>query len=314
MTPAVSAVCVSYNCADLLAVALASLGAQVVPGGLEVIVVDNASSDDSADVAAKVPGVTVVPLDKNVGFAAANNVGARLARGGQLLFVNPDVDVPPGVVAALSEFLAGMPTAAAVGPKVVGRDGRLQKFCARRFPTFLNLLALVSGLEESRWAGSALAHRYYPTACYERGPARVDVLSGAFMLVAREPFEAVGGFDENYFLYAEDLELCRRLRRAGGEIWYLPVGPVRHYTGGSRRTPDPAVVGASHRGTARYARRWHGGVGGRLVGACSRVSLWARRFIFYLGGLVWKGARRRERFYADVLAALRGTGEGKAGA
>jgi GT2 family glycosyltransferase len=312
MTPAVSAVCVSYNCADLLAVALASLGAQAVPGGFEVIVVDNASSDDSAAVAARAPDVTVVPLEKNVGFAAANNVGARLARGEQLLFVNPDVDVPPGVVAALSEFLAGTPAAAAAGPKVVGRDGRLQKFCARKFPTLLNLLVLVSGLEESRWAGSALAHRYYPTAFYGRGPGRADALSGAFMLVARRAFEAVGGFDENYFLYAEDLELCHRLRRAGGEIWYLPVGPVRHYTGGSRRTPDPAVVVASHRGAARYARRWHGDVGGRLVAACSRVSLWARRSMFYVAGIAWKGGRRRARFYADVLAALRGTGEGKA--
>lgn len=312
MTPAVSAVCVSYNCADLLAVALASLESQVVPGGFEVIVVDNASSDDSAGVAARVPGVTVVPLGKNVGFAAANNVGARLARGEQLLFVNPDVDVPSGVVAALSEFLAGIPTAAAVGAKVVGRDGRLQKFCARRFPTLINLLVLVSGLEESRWAGSALAHRYYPTAFYERGPAPVDALCGAFMLVARRAFEAVGGFDENYFLYAEDLELCRRLRRAGGEIWYLPVGPVRHYTGGSRRVPDPAVVVASHRGAARYARRWHGGIGGYLVALCSRVSLYARRSIFYVPGIVWEGGRRRARFYADVLAALRGTKKGQA--
>ncbi|NIT36758.1 MAG: glycosyltransferase [candidate division Zixibacteria bacterium] len=312
MTPAVSAVCVSYNCADLLAVALASLKAQVVPGGFEVIVVDNASSDDSAGVAARVPGVTVVPLEKNVGFAAANNVGARLARGEQLLFVNPDVDVPPGVVAALGEFLAGIPTAAAVGPKVVGRDGRLQKFCARKFPTLLNLLVLVSGLAELRWVGSALAHRYYPTSFYERGPAPVEALSGAFTLVARRAFEAAGGFDENYFLYAEDLDLCRRLRRAGGEIWYLPVGPVGHYTGGSRRVPDAAVVVASHRAAARYARRWHGRVGGHLVAACSRVSLCARRLIFYLGGLVWKAARRRARFYADVLAASRGPKEGQA--
>ena len=305
-TPAVSAVCVSYNCADLLRLALASLAAQEVDGGLEVIVVDNASRDGSAAAAAGVPGAEVIALERNAGFGAANNVGARRARGELLLFANPDVDVPPGVLGALKGFLDREAGAAAAGPKLVGRDGRLQKFCARKFPNLLNLIFLVSGVEESRWAGSPLAHRYYPTPFYGRGPSPVDALTGAFILVRRRAFEAVGGFDEGYFLYGEDVDLCRRLRREGGGIWYLPVGPVRHYTGGSRRTPEPAAVAASHRSAVRYARRWHGAVAAAVVHTVSRSSLWGRRLLFTAGGVISEGMRRRARFYADVLTTCRG--------
>jgi GT2 family glycosyltransferase len=302
--PAVSAVVVSYNCADLLRAALASLLGQEVAGGLEVVVVDNASSDGSAAAAGEF-GVEVVALERNVGFAAANNVGARRARGDLLLFANPDVEAPPGVVAALSDFLANNTAAAAAGPKLVGLDGGLQRFCARKFPTAFNLLFLVSGLEESRWAGSSLAHRYYPARYYDEGPAPADALTGAFMLVRRSAFEEVGGFDEDYFLYGEDLDLCRRLRAAGGEIWYVPVGPVRHYTGGSRRTPDPVVVAESHRSAARYARRWHGGLAAAAVRVVSKLSLWGRRLSFAAASPLGEGARRRARFYADVLAEYR---------
>jgi GT2 family glycosyltransferase len=303
--PAVSAVVVSYNCADLLRTALASLSEQEVDGGLEIIVVDNASADDGADVAAAFPGVEVVALERNVGFAAANNVGARRARGGVLLFANPDVEAPPRVVAALNDFLLRNNAAAAVGPKLVGRDGRLQRFCARRFPTAWNLLFQVSGIGESRWAGASWAHRFYPARYYEVGPARAEALAGAFMIVRRGVFEEVGGFDEGYFLYGEDVDLCRRLSAAGGEIWYVPAGPVRHYTGGSRRSPDPVVVAESHRSAVRYARRWHGGLAAAAVRAVSTSSLWGRRFAFGAAGLFGEGGRRRARFYADARAEYR---------
>ncbi len=302
--PAVSAVVVSYDCADLLRAAVASLLAQDVAGGLEVVVVDNASADASA-AAGREAGAEVVALERNVGFAAANNVGARRARGELLLFANPDVEAPAGVVAALRDFLAENPVAVAAGPRLVGRDGGLQRFCARRFPTALNLLFLVSGLEESRWAGSPLAHRYYRARYYEEGPAPAEALAGAFMLVRRGAFEGVGGFDEGYFLYGEDLDLCRRLREAGGEIWYVPAGPVRHFTGGSRRTPDPVVVVESHRSAVRYAGRWRGGLAAAAVRAVSKSSLWGRRLLFAAAGPLGQGARRRARFYADVLAEYR---------
>lgn len=303
--PAVSAVVVSFNCADLLRAALASLVEQEVDGGLGIIVVDNASRDDSAGAAATFPGVEVVALERNVGFAAANNLGAGRARGDILLFVNPDVEAPPGVVAALSDFLGNHKAAAGAGPKLVGRDGRLQRFCARRSPTVWNLLFQVSGLGESRWAGASWAHRFYPSSYYEAGPARAEALAGAFMAVRRAAFEHVGGFDEGYFLYGEDVDLCRRLSAAGGEIWYVPAGPVRHYTGGSRRAPDPVVVAESHRSAVRYARRWHGRLAAAAVRAVSASSLWGRRLAFGAAGLFSEGGRRRARFYADARAEYR---------
>lgn len=300
---AVSAICVSYNCADLLRATLASLTRQEVPGGVEIIVVDNASRDDSAAAASEFEGVSVIPLEENVGFGAANNVGARRAGGELLLFANPDVECPPGVVAALADFMAQHPGAAAAGPTTVDREGRLQKFCARKFPRLGNMLFLVSGIEESRWAGSPLAHRFYPPAFYGRGPAEAEVLAGAFMLVRRRAFEAVGGFDEGYFLYGEDVDLCRRLWREG-TVWYVPVGPVRHFTGGSRTVPDPVVTIEAHRSAARYAGLWLGRGAGSLVRLCSAASLRTRRVLFAVLGLLWKGAGRRARYYADVIKGM----------
>jgi GT2 family glycosyltransferase len=150
-----------------------------------------------------------------------------------------------------------------------------------------------------------LAHRYYPARYYERGPAPAEALAGAFMLVRRSAFEGVGEFDEGYFLYGEDVDLCRRLSETGGEIWYVPAGPVRHYTGGSRRTPSPVVVAESHRSAVRYARRWHGGLAAAAVRAVSKSSLWGRRLLFAAARPLGEGARRRARFYADVLAEYR---------
>jgi GT2 family glycosyltransferase len=271
---------------------------------MEIIVVDNASSDDSADVAASFSDVDVVRLPRNAGFGAANNVGAGRATGEYLLFVNPDTETRLGVVGALYDFLEGRPDAVAVGPKIVGRDGKLQRFCARRAPTFLNLVFLVSGLEESRFAGSSLTHRYYSRPFYDVRPARAEVLSGAFMLVRRRAFEAAGGFDEGYFLYSEDVDLCKRLARAGGELWYFPTGPVGHYTGGSRRLPNPLVVAESHRSLRRYARTWLGPLAGALVRVCSGLSLRARRWGFAILGLAWGGGRRRARLYREALALL----------
>ncbi|MGD8717191.1 MAG: glycosyltransferase family 2 protein [Candidatus Zixiibacteriota bacterium] len=301
---AATAVCVSYDCADLLRRALTSLVAQDVPAGMEIIVVDNASPDDSADVAASFPEVDVLRLPRNAGFGAANNAGAVRAKGDYLLFVNPDTETPPGLVATLLDFMEERPAAAAVGPKIVGRDGKLQRFCARRAPNFLNMMFLVSGLEESRFAGSSLTHRYYPRPFYDAAPARAEVLSGAFILVRRRAFEAVGGFDEGYFLYSEDVDLCMRLGRAGGELWYVPAGPVSHYTGGSRRLPNPLVVAESHRSLRRYARTWFGPAAGALVTAWSGTSLWLRRFGFAVLGVAWRGGRRRARLYREVLASL----------
>jgi len=298
--PAVSCVIVSYNCADLLRVTLASLARQDVPGGMEIIAVDNASRDDSAAAAAEFAGVAVIPLEENVGFGAANNVGARRARSEFLLFANPDVDAPPGVVAALADFMSQRPEAAAAGPKVVDRRGELQRFCARKAPRLINILFLVSGIEETRWAGSPLAHRFYPRAFYEGGPAEADVLGGAFMMVRRSAFEAVGGFDEGYFLYSEDVDLSRRLGREG-TLWYVPVGPVRHFTGGSRRDPEPLVAIESHRSATRYAEVWWGRGAGRLVRSVSGASLWARRMLFAALAPIWKRARTRARYYAEVV-------------
>lgn len=306
--PAVSVIIVSYECADLLRRTLVSVERQVVPGGFEIIVVDNASRDGSADVARAFERVDAVALGYNVGFGAANNIGARRAVADRLLFLNPDVVLEEGVIAGLAKFLAARPPAGAVGPAIVNADGSLQKFCARRYPGFLQLLLQVSGLGESRWAEGKRLHRFYPDTFYKGPPAQAEALAGACMMVRRAAFEALGGFDEGYFLYSEDVDLCRRIRDHGWEIWYVPGGKVEHFTGGSRRTPNPLVVAESHRSAARYARRWHGAAASLLVRFCSGASLRIRRLLFGIAGVINAASRERGRLYAQALRLKKNPG------
>ena len=301
----VSVICISYNCAEPLRLALTSLAAQEVPGGMEIIVVDNASGDASAEVARSFPGVKVVSLANNAGFAAANNVGIREAAGTRFLFANPDVEAPPGVAAALSKFMAARPQAAAVGPTVAGPDGAVQRFCARRFPTIFNLVLQVAGWGETRWAASRWLHRFEAPDFYTSPPAQTDALAGAFMMVRRNAFMDVGGFDEGYFLYGEDVDLCRRFKEAGGEVWYVPGPPVRHYTGGSRGSANSLVIAASHVAAERYARKWRGGPAGALVAAVSALSLATRRGALGAVGVISARARAAGRVYAEALRLKR---------
>jgi GT2 family glycosyltransferase len=188
----------------------------------------------------------------------------------------------------------------------VGRDGTVQRFCARRWPTTAQLILQVAGWGESRWAESAWLHGFERPAFYEGPPAQTEAVAGAFMMARRDAFEEVGGFDQGFFLYGEDVDLCRRLKDAGGEVWYVPTEPVKHYTGGSRRTPNPLAVAASHRAAERYAYKWRGGIAGALVVATSAFSLAARRVACGVAGLANTRARAAGRFYGEALRLKRG--------
>ena len=231
---------VSYNTRDLLADCLASALAGLECSGLEgqVCVVDNASADGSADmVRQRFPSVVLVAHDENLGFAAGNNLGLRvMGFGGEVrprhvLFLNPDTRVVGDSLGALVRFLDETAPAGAAGARLVHGDGRFQH-SAFAFPGLAQILFDFFPLHH-RVLNSRLNGRY-PRKLYEVGrPFPVDHPLGAALMVRSEALEQVGSFDERYFMYCEEIDLCRRIKEAGWEICCVPAAEIVHLVGQS---------------------------------------------------------------------------------
>jgi GT2 family glycosyltransferase len=223
---------------------------------VEVIVVDNASADGSAEmVQQRFPGVRLIRSAENLGFARGYNRAAAEATGRYLLLLNPDTITQSGAVRALVEFLDSHADAGAVGPRLLNRDGSLQYSC-RRFPRPLAALFRNTPLgllfPRNRYT------REYLMTDWEHDAARpVDWISGAAMCLRREVWEQVGGFDEGFFMYAEDMDWCLRAHRAGWGIYYLPQAVVVHCIGRSSDQVPVRMVIQFHRSMARFYRKHH---------------------------------------------------------
>ena len=265
-TPVLSAILVNYNAGDELRRALQSIADEMAEQPWEGVVVDNQSSDGSAGIAEEFqPTVTLVRNMQNVGFARGVNQGLAATTAPVVLIMNPDCRLMAGAVATLRAELAHDTLCAIVGPKVLNPDGSLQG-SARGDPNML------TGLFGRR----AILGRLLPwlpvTRRNVRGgsaipPGRpnivVDWVSGACMLARRAALERVAGFDERYFLYWEDADLCRRLRAAGYLVRYAPGAIAIHRVGQSSRTATAAAVRAFHESAYLYytthvaAHRFH---------------------------------------------------------
>jgi N-acetylglucosaminyl-diphospho-decaprenol L-rhamnosyltransferase len=254
MRPDITVIIVNYNSGPHLADCLTSLDDGLAGFNWEGVVVDNASTDHSEMVAEETEQgtkrVRLVRLASNTGFATAANLGARTGAANRLLFMNPDCLVAPGFVAPLLQELETPSRPAAVAPCVFNEDGSPQGN-ARGDPT------MITGL----FGRSTLLSRLFPsTALVRRNvlmpedltPASVDWVSGSCVLVQREAFEAVGGFDERYFLYWEDADFCRRLRNAGWSIRFRPDARVVHVGARSSRTAKSLAIRAFHRSAYLY--------------------------------------------------------------
>ncbi len=221
----VTVVVVSFNVRDHLERCLAS-----VTGAEQVILVDNGSQDGSAEmVRASFPGVEVIAFDDNRGFSAAVNAGATRAEHAALLLLNPDAAVPVGGLVAMRRALDARPAASALGFRQVDADGRFQLAVGPSPSLALELVrrAIQRSLDRGNDRLAALLDRTL-------GRARaVPWVAGSALLVRRDAFEHVGGFDERFFLYFEDIDFCLRLRHAGGEVWYEPAITVVHERGAS---------------------------------------------------------------------------------
>jgi N-acetylglucosaminyl-diphospho-decaprenol L-rhamnosyltransferase len=247
----VSAVIVSYNSAAYLPDCVRSLRAE---GVTDVVVVDNASSDHSVQaVLACDPAVTVVETGANLGFGTGANRGVAVATGDHLLVLNPDTVVEPGTVKALSEALDRDPGLGMVGPRMENLDGTLYP-SVRRFPDLA--VALGHAFVGLVWPANPFTRRYRMLDWdHDRAAADVDWVGGACLLVRRSAFDVVAGFDEAYFMYVEDVDLCWRMHQAGWRIGYEPAGRVVHALGASSRLMPYRMIAEHHRSLLRFASK-----------------------------------------------------------
>jgi len=226
----ISVVIVGWNAKHYLELCLESLASAPPRRSMEVLVVDNASTDDSVEmIETKFPWVKLIKSPENLGFSKGNNVAIRQTQGRYIALVNPDVIVFPGCLDALADFLDQNPKAGNVGPRVFNPDMTQQSTC-RRFPTlwnnFCSATALATTFTKSRiFAGEHMW--FFP---HDRTLA-VDVLVGCFSMIRRETLDVVGLLDENLFMYGDDVDWCRRCWNAGWEVVFFPGARAIHDRG-----------------------------------------------------------------------------------
>jgi GT2 family glycosyltransferase len=253
VTPQVSAILVNYNAGGELALALQSIADDLAGRSWEAVVVDNASADGSVDaVAAFAPHARVIRNRENVGFARGVNQGLAATSGPALLIINPDCRLSPGAFGALSRELDTSDRVALVGPRILNPDGSVQG-SARGDPDMLTGLFGRTTLLRRALPRLAVSRRNVVTdGVVDDASIEVDWVSGACMLARRSALLQVGGFDERYFLYWEDADLCRRLRGQGYRIRYVPGATAVHRVGHSSRDARSSAIRAFHQSAYLY--------------------------------------------------------------
>ena len=294
----ISAIVVSYNTVRLLDRAIQSLiKSSELVDGVEIIVIDNASDDGSPRmVREKFSNVRLVQLTRNVGFAAGTNVGLRMARGEQLLLLNPDAELLHDALPTLSAFLAERPWLAAVGPRLIYPDGAPQD-SAFHFPGMGQILLDFFPVH-SRILKSRLNGRYGP----RHEPFAVDHPLGACMLISRSAIDDVGLLDESFFMYCEEVDWCIRARERGWEIYHHPGAVAVHYAGKSTEQRSAAMFKQLHQSRSLLYQKHYGRAFRQTAELIAQLGL--RREMNHVHSLARKGTISK-RQAADRIRACR---------
>jgi N-acetylglucosaminyl-diphospho-decaprenol L-rhamnosyltransferase len=257
-----SVVIVSWNVRDLLRRCLRSVfGARGLT--LEVIVVDNASTDDSVEmVRNEFPRVHCIDNPDNRGFPAANNQGIAIAQGRHILLLNSDTETVGDALATMVAFADTHPQVGVVGPQLLNADGSVQS-SRRRLPTLATAFFESTWLQP--WAPRRLLERYYVLDQPDDVTLDVDWVKGAALMARREAVEQVGLMDDGYFMYSEELDWCRRFREAGWRVVYLPTAQIVHYEGKSSEQVLPARHIHFQTSKVRYFHKFHGPIVAELL-------------------------------------------------
>ena len=252
-----SIIIISWNTKALLVECLESvesgLHEWILRGEVETFVVDNASRDDSvAAVRSRFPWVTLIENTGNVGFAAANNQAIERSTGEYVLLLNPDTRVIGDALQQLVDFLDAHPEAGANGARLLNADGTLQPSCSPA-PTLLREASRMFHLDALHPLG-VYRMQTWPTT----EPREVDVIQGACLLLRRDLLAQVGGLDETYFMYSEEVDLCMRVQRTGARLYWVPTSQVIHYGGQSSRQVATPMFLQLYRSKVLLFRKYHG--------------------------------------------------------
>lgn len=255
----ISVIIVNYNVKDFLHNALVSIFKALKGLKGEVFVVDNASDDGSAEMIRKsFPRVRLIENSSNVGFAKANNQALTRARGKYLLLINPDTVVQEGTFRTLIKFFQENHDVGMVGCKILNPDGTLQLACRRSFPTPWTALTKVLGFS-SLFPSSKFFAKYNLTYLNPDENYEVDAVSGSFMMLKKEVYERIGGLDERFFMYGEDLDWCYRVQQAGWKVFYVSDTQIIHYKGESTRRSDIEELRLFYQAMRLFVRKHYRG-------------------------------------------------------
>lgn len=316
VVPDLSVIIVSWNVRELLAACLDSClrprPAEAPPLGIEVIVVDSASSDGTAPfIAEHYPQVTLIAEDHNIGFTAGNNIGLRRARGRYVLLLNPDTLVIGDALGLLVAYLNAHPTIGAAGPQTRNPDGSIQS-TRRRFPT------VATGIFESTWlqrfAPRGLLAHYYASDIADDACAEVDWVQGSALLVRRSIYEQIGGLDETFIMFSEEMDWCKRIRAAGWGVAYIGTAQIVHYGGQSTEQATTRKHILFQQSKLHYFGKHHGPAAAALLRLVLLLGYTQQSLMESVKAAVgYKRAMRAERrqrvvTYRQVIAALLGRG------
>jgi len=295
-----SIVIVNWNTKSLLRDCLRTVVANLGPLRAEVLVVDNASSDGSADMLrAEFPDVTLIESPRNLGFAGGNNLALRQARGRHVLLLNTDTLVHGRVLADAVAWLDAHPAVAVLGPRVLNTDGSVQASCSA-FPSLRFLLMQTLGLTRiAKFDG------YRMTGWQRDAERHVDVISGAAMFVRTEAMRQVGLLDEAFFFYGEETDWCHRFARDGWEVVFAPIPEITHFGGGSVRQFNHRRDVLLTEATTRLHLK-HGGRGAGLACFVLLAAHNLTRAMFWLAmsGVARRGAWARAAHFLKVSTEL----------
>jgi len=293
----VAVMVVNWNTAALLQDCLKSLESLPENDELEIVVIDNASSDDSVEVVREFfPDVKLLENATNEGFARANNQGVCCSTSPYILLLNSDTIVEPGAIANARDYLAAHDDVGAVGCRIINLDGTVQSSVFRD-PSLRGVVGVALGLSQlfpnSEWMNADRYGRADPTV-----PTSVEVIMGSFFMVRRNDFADEDLLDEGFFMYAEEADLCRRIRERGQQVHFLPIPGALHIAGASTRSAAQRAWSdeAKKRAQLRFIKKWSGLPAAYItnlvmtIGMVPRVAVWA---------------------VADGLAVLRGGAHGR---
>lgn len=310
MKLALSIIIVNWNTREHLRACLRSIFAHPPSEPFEVWVVDNASSDGSADmVRTEFPQAHLIANEQNRGYGRANNQALQRAEGEFALVLNSDIEVMPGALQALIDFVREHPEAQAVGGQLILPDGQIQPSCSERltlWAVFCEQMLLAKALPRSRLFGGYNLTWW----CYD-SVREVEQVVGACLLLRRQSDGSFPLFDERYFMYAEDTELCHRIRKAGGRIFYLPEAKFKHYLGASsaQESVRAEMVQAYNRSRTLFFREAYGAWSVPIyrmtiaAGALLRLMLWCGAWLAGKPSRPY-AARHVAMFWTVLVSAL----------